>query len=236
MSAAQKINFYYERRSRIDKWWSCGLKNLKYKLCECKRNRKSTANIMVQTDVRKHQDAGTQYELEYESSFTQTEESEDNARNSMVDPSDERVDSPEVNAAQNVPEPVDVDTASEAIDDQSEDVVAPEAEIHAKNAKTMTSTKGNDSTEAIDDVEMLNAAGANDNWESAPVATETVLLINDTNGRNTEDMFREVMHETDSRTNVSAHSVNTPAMEMELEMREAIRKSKYDLILSKIIL
>lgn len=46
------INKYFERRMDIDKWYSCGLKNLKYHLCECKRNVGiSMRNVRIQKDI-----------------------------------------------------------------------------------------------------------------------------------------------------------------------------------------
>lgn len=54
-----RIKLYYEKRHRIQEWWPCGLKHLKFKLCECKRNRKFVS-VGVQTDVSVQHDAGTQ--------------------------------------------------------------------------------------------------------------------------------------------------------------------------------
>lgn len=60
------IRHYYEKRCRIDEWWSCGLKHLKYKLCECKRVQTNTADAMVQSDVPAQKIAATQYEFDSE--------------------------------------------------------------------------------------------------------------------------------------------------------------------------
>lgn len=37
---AANLHHYFEKRVIVDKWQKCGLKNLKFNVCECKRNRK----------------------------------------------------------------------------------------------------------------------------------------------------------------------------------------------------
>lgn len=232
-TAAAFIKLFYEKRIHIDQWGSCRLKNLKYKLCECKRCPKSTANAMVQSDARIQQDVGTQYELDFECRatnarqasegdgvaliqpssqlLTQTENSQDNPRNS-----DERVDSPEVNAAQNVSEPMDMDTAAEVDGDLNEAVL-------------MQPISGYDSAEANGDVEMIDLADANRHCESVSVTTGSVLqpvLINDTNDLHTENMVEEMMHKTTDGTDISVRSVDLTQMEMERKVREQMHESK----------
>lgn len=47
------IDAFFNRRLEIERWWFCGLKHLKYRLCECKRGPQiETRNVRIQKDVR----------------------------------------------------------------------------------------------------------------------------------------------------------------------------------------
>lgn len=49
------VNHYFERRMDTVTWHSCGLKDLKYLLCDCKRNQGiSMRNVRIQKDIHTH--------------------------------------------------------------------------------------------------------------------------------------------------------------------------------------
>lgn len=47
------IDLFFNRRLKIETWWFCGLKHLKYRLCECKRGQQiETRNVSIQKTIK----------------------------------------------------------------------------------------------------------------------------------------------------------------------------------------
>lgn len=257
-----RIKLYYEKRYCVDEWWPCGLKHLKYKLCECKRNRPSTVEAMVQSDVRPQQDACTQFESDIEfivpggehasdgvvvlpeeparvSQSTQTEEPQENAGNPMADPSRQSGPQhvPEAERPQQFVEPLSVDENNRSVNGINVGHVVTE---EVQNGETVEPDKFDDSSE---DAHVIAANENNEmicgHCESGPAMTQPAqqpVSISDTNELNTENMFRELTGEWVDDTGISVRSVDSTPTEMEREMREAMHKSKSDSVLQKIYL
>lgn len=58
----ESVAFYYERRIHVKDWYKCGLKNLKFTKCDCKRNIKMK-DKKVQVEIIQHIDEETQCSL-----------------------------------------------------------------------------------------------------------------------------------------------------------------------------
>lgn len=79
------IGLFFNRRMEVENWWSCGLKHLKYRLCECKRGPQiQTRNVKIQKDIKTRE------------SFTQCEHHDD----PMLSISTQTVDFTEVRMSQ----------------------------------------------------------------------------------------------------------------------------------------
>lgn len=255
-----RIKLYYEKRYRIDEWWPCGLKHLKYKVCECKRNRKSMADAMVQSVVRPQQDACTQYESDIGflvpcaeqaiegrvvlpaepvrlSQSTQTEEPQDDASNPVA--ASQYV--PEAKRLQQIVESMSVDGVygnlgiNEINGGQNDDDMATE---EVRNKETVEPKNFCDSNKvahvirANEDNEMVWATDGD--RETVLVTTEPEqqpVFISGTNEVNTESMFREVTDDSMVDTDFSDHSIDSTLMEADREMRETMHKSKSESIL-----
>lgn len=83
------LKFYYERRKKTSQWYKCGLKNLKFNICDCRRNR-IMKNKKLQTAVIKYSHRSSQCAIESTDAQTQCDLVEPDDWDCLLSNNDER--------------------------------------------------------------------------------------------------------------------------------------------------
>lgn len=65
----EKLKYYYNARLNTTEWWKCGLKNLKFKLCDCVR-KTTFRNVKLQCALVKQMEQSVQCDLKMEDKST----------------------------------------------------------------------------------------------------------------------------------------------------------------------